>query len=63
METTTTITMTAAEVIGGDTDCPLPLSVIPNSMGINLCSVSTVSWSRRDDGQITELVLRFSPEE
>jgi len=60
METTT---RTVSDLIDDDTGCPIPLRVIPDCMGINLCSVSMISWSRRDDGQLVELVISFSPEE
>lgn len=40
---------------------PLPISVIPNNMGINLCSVDSVSWHRQDDGQLTSLTIKFNP--
>ena len=42
--------------------CPLPLSVIPNCMGINLCSVDAISWQKQDDGQLTNLTIHFIPE-
>ena len=42
--------------------CPLPLSVIPNYMGINLCSVDAISWQKQDDGQLTNLTIHFIPE-
>jgi hypothetical protein len=42
-------------------DPPLPLSVIPNYMGINLCSVDSVSWEERDDGQLVNLTIHFIP--
>jgi len=35
--------------------CPLPLSVIPNNMGINLCNVKNVAWFTQDDGQLVSL--------
>ena len=43
--------------------CPLPIGVIPNNMGINLCSVDSISWQRADDGQLTSLTIYFFPEE
>ena len=42
---------------------PLPLSVIPNYMGINLCSVDAISWQKQDDGQLTNLTIHFIPVE
>ena len=41
--------------------CPLPLSVIPNHMGINLCSVDSVAWQKQDDGQLVSLTVNFIP--
>ena len=42
--------------------CPLPLSAIPNQMGINLCSVESVAWAKQDDGQLVSLTINFNPE-
>lgn len=44
-------------------DCPLPLSVIPNYMGINLCSVESVTWEKQEDDQLTCLTIKFIPAE
>ena len=44
-----------------DNDCPFPLSTIPNSMGINLCSVESLSWTSRADGQLVDLNIKFIP--
>ena len=44
-------------------ECPLPLKVIPNNMGINLCSVDAVSWEKQPDGQLTTLTIHFIPEQ
>jgi hypothetical protein len=44
-------------------DCPLPLSVIPNYMGINLCSVESVTWEKQEDDQLTYLTIKFIPAE
>lgn len=41
--------------------CPIPLSVIPNQMGINLCSVHSISWAKQDDGQLINLTINFIP--
>lgn len=41
--------------------CPLPLSVIPNYMGINLCDVESVTWVKRDDDQLVRLTINFNP--
>lgn len=42
--------------------CPLPMSVIPNYMGINLCSVESVAWVKQDDGQLVSLTINFDAE-
>jgi hypothetical protein len=55
-----TVFKTIPEIIEND-DCPLPIEVIPNNMGINLCSVEGVSWQQQDDGQITNLTIYFIP--
>jgi len=56
-----TIFKTVDELVDTD-ECPLPLEVIPNKMGINLCSVSAVSWMKLDDGQLVNLTIHFKPE-
>ena len=53
---------TIKELIDDDSDCPLPISAIPNSMGINLCSVEGITWTRLDDGQVLNLTINFSPD-
>jgi hypothetical protein len=40
---------------------PLDPAVIPNHMGINLCSVEGMSWSRQEDGQLVNLTIHFQP--
>lgn len=52
---------TVSELIYNDEKCPLPLEVIPNYMGINLCSVEAVSWEKQSDGQLKDLTIHFSP--
>lgn len=47
--------------IADSSDCPLPLEVIPNYMGINLSSVKNISWTRREDGQLVNLTIDFIP--
>jgi hypothetical protein len=56
----THVTKTVEEIIGGS-ESPLPLEVIPNHMGINLCSVKDLSWTRQDDGQLVDLTIHFQP--
>jgi hypothetical protein len=40
---------------------PLDPAVIPNHMGINLCSVEGMSWTRQEDGQLVSLTVHFIP--
>ena len=58
-----TITRKVADLVTeNDFDnLPLPLSVIPNYMGINLCSVDSESWVKQDDGQLVSLTIHFVP--
>jgi len=55
-----TIMKTVDELIKSG-DSPLPLEVIPNHMGINLCSVNSVKWTRQNDGQLVDLTINFKP--
>lgn len=55
-------TKKVADMIHDDSDSPLPLSVIPNHMGINLCSVDAISWLQQDDGQLVSLTIHFIPD-
>ncbi|MCK9155089.1 MAG: hypothetical protein M0P12_03135 [Paludibacteraceae bacterium] len=41
--------------------CPLPVTVITNMMGINLCSVKRIDWRKQDDGQLVDLTIYFDP--
>jgi hypothetical protein len=50
-----------SELIENNENCPLPLEVIPNQMGINLCSVDSISTVRKDDGQLISLTINFIP--
>jgi len=52
---------TITDLIANDKESPLPMSVIPNYMGINLCSVEAISWQKQNDGQLTELTIHFIP--
>ena len=50
-----------SEIIGGKVESPLPIEVIHNNMGINLCSVDAISWQKQDDGQLVNLSIHFLP--
>jgi len=52
---------TMDEIIERRLEVPLDVAVIPNHMGINLCSVEAMSWTRRDDGQLVSLTIHFIP--
>lgn len=58
--------MTTQEVLDaerlGRKGCPLDPAVIPNYMGINLCSVQGFSWTEQDDGQLVQLSIHFIPD-
>lgn len=56
-----TITKTIDELIENE-ESPLPLKVIPNNMGINLCAVEAITWTKQDDGQLANLMIHFIPE-
>lgn len=56
-----TITRTIDHLVRFSEDAPIPLSVIPNYMGINLCSVESMTWTRQDDGQMVSLTINFIP--
>ena len=43
-------------------ESPFPLEVIPNNMGINLCSVHNIEWTKqKKDGQLVNLTINFKP--
>lgn len=51
-----------SDIVEGRTESPIPLEVIPNNMGINLCAVDAISWQQQDDGQLVNLSIHFLPE-
>ena len=55
-----TVTKTIDELLKTD-ESPLPLEVIPNKMGINLCAVDSITWTKQDDGQLVNLTINFIP--
>jgi len=55
------ISYTIDELIENPELSPLPLEVIPNNMGINLCSVEKISWIKQRDGQLQTLMIHFIP--
>ncbi len=59
MKTKTTYN-TTQEIIDG-ADCPFPLELIPNHMGINLSAVAGVESVRQEDGQLISVTIKFKP--
>lgn len=57
-----TFTETVTNIINKKVECPLPLEIIPNNMGINLCAVDRIHWEKQNDGQLKELTIYFIPE-
>jgi hypothetical protein len=41
---------------------PIDISFFPNYMGINLCSVESMAWSRLEDGQLMQMTVYFKPD-
>ena len=41
-------------------ECPFPIDVIPNNMGINLCAVESISYSKIND-ELVDLTIHFIP--
>ena len=56
-----TIFKKVCDIIKNNEYCPIPLEIIPNNMGINLCSVEAVSWQKQEDGQLVNVSIYFNP--
>ena len=52
---------TVTDILKTKMETPLDLAIIPDHMGINLCSVEAVSWTEQDDGQLVSLTVHFNP--
>lgn len=52
---------TIMQIIENESECPFPIDVIPNEMGINLCSVKGISWIKQPDGQLVNVMIHFKP--
>lgn len=50
-----------SDIISGKIKSPLPIEIIPNNMGINLCSVDSVCWQKTENGELTSLTIFFIP--
>ena len=55
-------TVSIQDVLDGNAKSPIPLETIPNTMGINLCSVKSISTTRLPDGQLIDLTISFLPD-
>lgn len=53
---------TITEILEKDLEPPLPLEIMPNHMGINLCAVDGMSWTRQKDGQLVSVTVHFIPD-
>jgi len=49
------------DIIADEKVCPFPIGIIPNYMGINLCSVKGIEWLERPDGQLVSVAVLFKP--
>lgn len=56
----TTTTRTIRQIVNG-AQCPFPINIIPDKMGINLNSVASVTWSTQEDGQLVTILIQFKP--
>lgn len=52
---------TIDDIVDNKEECPLPVKIIPDNMGINLCSVDSITWTKQDDGQLVNLTIHFKP--
>ena len=43
-------------------ECPLPIGIIPDKMGINLVAVDSIEWTKLDDEQLIDLKINFIPD-
>ena len=50
------------DIIDNKLYTPIALDVIPNYMGINLCSVDSIEWIKQHDGQLVNLKINFIPD-
>lgn len=59
--------MTIDEIIADETgekrkECPIDIGVIPNYMGINLCAVDSIEWTKqKSDNQLISVTINFFP--
>jgi hypothetical protein len=50
-----------SEIMSGNVKSPIPIEIIPNYMGINLCSVDAIGWQRTDKDELVNLTIYFIP--
>ena len=55
-------TLKIKDIVEKKVKSPLDVSVIPNHMGINLCSVDSIATTRLPDGQLVDLTINFLPD-
>ncbi len=55
-------TLKIEDIIEGKVKSPIDVAIIPNNMGINLCSVNSISVTRLPDGQLVDLTINFLPD-
>jgi hypothetical protein len=53
--------VTIKEVVENNANCPIPINVFPNKMGINLVSIDSIEWVTQQDGQLVTLTVNFIP--
>jgi hypothetical protein len=54
---------TIEELVSGTSKIAFPINIIPNNMGINLCTVDSIDFESLDDGQLVSVKINFIPEE
>jgi len=55
-------TLKIKDIVEDKVKSPIDVSIIPNNMGINLCSVDSISTTRLPDGQLVDLTINFLPD-
>ncbi|QEG09038.1 hypothetical protein HWC29_gp148 [Aeromonas phage 4_4572] len=46
----------------GEFKSPIPISVLPNYLGINPCGVDSIQWVKQsEDNQLISLTINFKP--
>lgn len=50
------------DIINKLVESPLPIEIVPNQMGINLCAVESLTWTKQEDNQLVNITINFKPE-